>query len=100
MELISQSFELEKGLFLDEKMLQDALQKKIAEMLDHEIDLLMSTLYRLDIIEEKIQFVLKNPLIPNDLGLAKLIIERQKEKLVTKEKYPTKSSEINKDLEW
>lgn len=62
------------------------LAKRIAEMLDHEPDLLFSTLYRLDVLESRINAVLHSPVDPA-WGLAKLVLERQKEKLKTRAAY-------------
>lgn len=92
-------FNLESLDYLDEETLVQALTEKIAQMLDTEIDLLFSTLYRLDIFETKINAVLDNPVIPNDEGLARLVIERQKEKLESRRKYQTKKDENLDGLE-
>lgn len=70
---------------LDEGTLQEALAVRIAEMLEYEIDLLFSTLYRLDVLEYKIKDVLGG-MTQEDIpsGLARLVIERQKEKMSTR----------------
>ena len=86
-EVIGQSFAIDEGAYLDEATFLNALRIKVAYMLGHEIDLLLSTLYRLDVIEDKIQAVFANPAIPNDLGLATLILDRQKERIETRSKY-------------
>ena len=70
---------------LDEKTLHRALAGRIAEMLDHDTDLLFSTLYRLDVLEYKIKEVLEGR--TNEeiaFGLARLVIERQKDKMKTR----------------
>lgn len=77
---------------LDETLSEDALlqaiQQRVAGLLDSDPELLMSYLYRLDIIEEKIKGVLsKNSLVAPVEGLSMLILERQKERLMTKRKY-------------
>lgn len=85
---IVHSFGLEEGNgHLDEETMLQALAAKIAEMLDHEPELLFSTLYRLDVLEHKIRKVLDDPATPNDTGLAQLVIDRQKEKIETRKKY-------------
>lgn len=70
---------------LDEDTLQEALAVRIAEMLEYEMDLLFSTLYRLDVLEYKIKDVLGG-MTQEDIpsGLARLVIERQKEKMSTR----------------
>ena len=73
---------------LDEEQLHRALSARIAEMLEHEIDLLLSTLYRLDVFERKIKDVLSGRTGEGVAeGLARLVIERQKEKIETRRKY-------------
>ncbi|MEL6988942.1 MAG: hypothetical protein AAGK97_14105, partial [Bacteroidota bacterium] len=48
----------------------------------------LSLLYRLDIEEHKINKALEiNQLVPTNIGLAKLIIERQKERNQSKQNY-------------
>ena len=70
---------------LDELTLHQALTDRIAQMLDHEMDLLFSTLYRLDVLEYKIKAVLSGSTGENiPSGLARLVIERQKEKMKTR----------------
>jgi hypothetical protein len=70
---------------LDEVTLHQALTNRIAQMLDIETDLLFSTLYRLDVLEYKIKAVLAGNTGENiPAGLARLVIERQKEKMKTR----------------
>lgn len=67
----------------NEAQLIAALATRVAHMLDHETDLLFSTLYRLDVLEKDINAVLKSSEDPAH-GLARLIVERQKQKLKTR----------------
>ena len=68
--------------------LRDWLVNRITHMLAHETDLLMSTLYRLDIDEQKIKMVLaKGSQVPVPQGLADLVLERQRQRHVTKKSY-------------
>jgi hypothetical protein len=61
-----------------------ALAERVAYMLDKEPDLLFSTLYRLDVLEHKINTVLHGGTENPAYGLARLIVERQQEKLKTR----------------
>ena len=73
---------------LDEEQLHLALAARIADMLEHEIDLLLSTLYRLDVFERKIKDVLSGRTGEGVAeGLARLVIERQKEKVESRRKH-------------
>ncbi len=88
-ELIARDFGLKMGKEpLTEQELFDLVANEVAYMIEHRLDFLMSLLYRLDVLEHKINFAL-SPLAPDpaNIALAKLIIERQKERIFTKKKY-------------
>lgn len=87
MELVFRKFELEQAVQPDEQEMIRVLAERISEMLDREPDLLFSTLYRLDVYESKINQVLQSPFEDPATGLARLVIERQKEKLQTRRTY-------------
>jgi hypothetical protein len=86
----------ESESILDEPALLDMFTTRVEEMLKGDIDLLLSSLYRLDVEEYKIQRALRSPDVPAARGIAKLIIDRQKEKLITRKKYGT----AKKDQDW
>ncbi|MDX1476642.1 MAG: hypothetical protein R3301_03015 [Saprospiraceae bacterium] len=71
----------------DEEEVIRLLAERIRHMLDRETDLLFSTLYRLDVYESKINQVLQSPVQDPATGLARLVLERQKQKLRTREEY-------------
>ncbi len=78
----------------DEQELLNAIVDRVTWMLRCDKDLLMSYLYRLDVLEHKINAALMpgNPLSAAEaLGL--LIFERQKERMETRRKYKTKPIE-------
>ncbi len=72
----------------DEAALLKYLSEVVEDMITHKLDLLMSTLYRLDVDEKKINKALQ-PGQPDaaNVALAKLIIERQKKRIETKRAY-------------
>lgn len=85
--IIERNFGVEAPRNSEEK-LRDWLQNRIGYMLDHETDLLLSTLYRLDIDEHKIKQVLqKGAQVPVASGLADLVLDRQRERHQTKKTY-------------
>ena len=99
-ELISQKFDVDEANALTEEQFLYALAGRISEMLDNETELLFSTLYRLDIFESKINDVLRSG-EDTSLGLAGLVIERQKEKIISREAYrdhPIESKEFPDDV--
>lgn len=77
---------------LDDPQLLDLFAQRVEEMITHQMDLLLSTLYRLDVEETKIRAALDFPYDTPARSLARLILERQKERIETKKKYPNKSS--------
>lgn len=71
----------------DELMIEE-ISVRVADMMDENIELLMSYLYRLDVEESKINHALKmSNVILAPTALATLIWERQKQRLATKKKY-------------
>ena len=72
----------------DEHELQAAITNRVAELLETDIELLMSFLYRLDILEADIDFIMnKQREIPISEGLGKLIFDKQLERKNYREKY-------------
>jgi hypothetical protein len=85
-ELLAQDFELaEPEDALDEDTLLRLLTERVAWMIDHQLEQLLSLMYRMDINEAEVHAAL-SPLspIPPHLGLATLILERQKRRVYTK----------------
>ncbi|HLF63179.1 MAG TPA: hypothetical protein VI603_05490 [Saprospiraceae bacterium] len=76
------SLEQLKGPELED--LINALAERISYLLDKEPELLFSTLYRLDVLEHKINAVLHSGSEAPAHGLARLIVERQIEKTKTR----------------
>ncbi len=66
----------------------------VAYMIEHKLDLLLSTMYRMDIDELKIHTALNahGDFDPVNYRLAKLIIERQKKRVLTKHTFKNKNS--------
>ena len=70
---------------LNEAELLALLAERIEEMLQRRPDYLMSLLYRLDVLEEKIRPVIHaSAPEPPHIGLARLVLERQKQRAETK----------------
>lgn len=88
--LIADDFEMspEKVAFLTEDQLLEALAEHVEMMMKYRIEVLMSTLYRLDVSEKKVALAMSPgaALAPN-VGIAQLIIDRQKQRLHTKATY-------------
>jgi len=100
--LVRESFELESapppGTEAD---LLALLADRIEEMLERRPDYLMSLLYRLDVLEEKIRPVL-HPAAPEPphIGLARLVLERQRQRAETKRTVKPEPLEDAEDWTW
>ncbi len=69
----------------DEAALLALIAGRVTELLEHQPEYLMSLLYRLDVLEEKIAPVMRgHSKEPIPLALARLILERQKQRMETR----------------
>jgi len=75
------------------------LANRIGWMIEHDIELLFSTLYRMDVSEEAVALAM-HPNAPElaNVGLARLVLERQKQRVETKRSY--RQPPIDEDGEW
>ncbi len=92
-DLIQQDFEYmpRENEFLTEEDLLTALANHVTDMLKYKSEILMSNLYRLDVSEKKVALAMSPAAeLPPNIGIAKLIIERQKQRVFTKNHYKTK----------
>ena len=76
---------------LDEAALLDLFTARVDELMRSNLDLLLSSLYRLDVDESKIEIALHSGTVPAARGIASLIIERQKERIQTRKKYSSEN---------
>ena len=91
MDIIPKEFNLSNSDEIDEASLLQIILERVNYLLEHDVDLLMSYLYRLDIEESKINSALSlGSVLPANEGIAKLILERQKKRMETKKKYKQK----------
>lgn len=92
-----------KSLFIEQKEgateadMLERIRLRVADLLDKNAELLFSYLYRLDVEEVKIKIAL-NSGEPTDEALAKLIWERQKQRLATRKAY--REDHIEDDMSW
>lgn len=84
---------------LNEQELFDLLCNEVAIMIETRMDYLLGLMYRLDVEEHKINKALHldNP-EPANVSLARLILERQKQRMFTKKNY--KPPKIEEGWEW
>jgi hypothetical protein len=85
----------------NEAELLDVLTERIGQMLEQQPDYLMSLLYRLDVLEPKIR-VAMHPAAPEPAhrGLARLVLERQLQRMATKRNIKPKPLEDMDEWVW
>jgi hypothetical protein len=102
-ELIIRDFGLPESA---ERMSEEELFRLLADhidyMIEHQMEMLLSLMYRMDVDEGKVHFAM-SPFAPDPAneGLAKLVLERQQQRAATKQHYKQGDIEgIDKDLDW
>jgi hypothetical protein len=87
---------------LSEEVLISFLADQIAYYMEHKLESLMSLMYRLDIEEAKVNEILSVVHEePTNILLAKLIIQRQKQRIFTKKYYQqARLGDIDEKLQW
>ncbi|MFM7154910.1 MAG: hypothetical protein ACKOZV_12400 [Bacteroidota bacterium] len=99
--LIEGPFELAAQTIYSEDDLVAALADRIADMLEKQPEQLMSLLYRLDVLESKIVPVMRpDAPEPANIGLARLVVERQKQRIETKKNTRIDPLEGMDDWKW
>ncbi|MEO1515882.1 MAG: hypothetical protein AAFV95_12750 [Bacteroidota bacterium] len=102
-ELIARDFGIELGdAPLGEQELLDLLADQLAYMIEYRLEFLMSLMYRLDVKEHQIQQALSpGAELPPNVGLAHLVMERQKQRIFTKRHYKqSKLDDLEEGLEF
>lgn len=100
--IVASNFELETRRPVEsEAELFAELAAQIEWMLENRTEFLFSLLYRHDVAEKKIKEAL-HPAAPEPahIGLARLVLERQKERILTKKTVKSPDSELLKDFNW
>ncbi|MEZ4960311.1 MAG: hypothetical protein R2830_10890 [Saprospiraceae bacterium] len=85
-----------------EAELYQLLCDRISWLIEHNMEYLLSLLYRNDVAERKIHDAL-SPLCPDpaNQALAKLVMERQKQRMETKKQYGSQPSDgVDEELKW
>jgi hypothetical protein len=99
--LIESSFDLTRKTISSEEDLVAVLAERIADMLEKQPEQLMSLLYRLDVLESKIVPVMRpDAPEPANVGLARLVVERQKQRIETKKNTRIDPLEGMDDWKW
>ena len=98
---INRQFDLSIQESLEEERLIEILSHKINELIENDFSRLVQLLYSIDVSEQKLKSLLKeNP--DTDAGriIAHLILERQKQKLQSKEIFRQNPEHDDSDEKW
>jgi hypothetical protein len=94
----------ELGVVLNEKDFsfnKQVLAEKINELVNTDFQKLISILYRMDISETKLKQLLQdNPGTNAGIIIAELMIERQAEKIKSRQQYSKRDENISDDEKW
>jgi hypothetical protein len=94
----------ELGVVLNEKSFsfnKQILAERINELVNTDFQKLISILYRVDVSESKLKQLLKdNPGTNAGLIIAELMIERQREKIKSRQQYGKRDENISDDEKW
>lgn len=78
----------------NEEQLLQLIEQLVQELIDNDFEKLLLVLYRLDISEKKVKTALEVEGAENAANsIAKLILEREREKIKTREKYSDGNSD-------
>jgi hypothetical protein len=82
----------------------EIFKKKLAiyinKLITHDFEKLIHILYRLDVSEQKLKSTLASSSVDAGLLIAQMIIERQLQKIKTREQYRQQNSNISDEEKW
>lgn len=97
--LLGQDFDIEQTDSLSEEDLLRMLVDHLDYLIDRRMEWLLSLMYRMDIDEAKVQeALLPTAKEPANIGLARLILDRQKRRVFTKQHY--RPEDLGEEWEW
>jgi hypothetical protein len=98
---LNKDWALQLDARLSEEDLVNTLAIHINDMIIHNFSQLIFALYRIDVSEQKIRQTLKeNPQAEAGRIIAHLVIERQKQKIKTREQFSSRAKDIDENEKW
>jgi hypothetical protein len=77
------------------------LVEKINDLIQHDFNKLVSILYRLDVNENKLRKLLdENAMVDASHIIADLVIEREKQKIISRQQFSKRDDEIDESERW
>lgn len=83
--------------YLSEEDFLNALAPKVAYMMQYNSGVFFQLLYKMDVLEPKLKIAMQEADVP--MAIARLILERQMEKIVSRREFPSTESE-DEELSW
>jgi|SRR5436190_21840569 hypothetical protein len=94
----------EFGIIINEKdpfLGKQILAEKINELINNDFQKLVSVLYRMDVSESKLKQLLnENPGTNAAFIITDLMIERQEQKIISRQQFKKKDENISDDEKW
>ena len=98
---INKDWALQLNANMTEDELIEAFAVHLNDMIVHDFAQLVTALYRIDVSEQKIRQTLKdNPKADAGRIIAHLIVERQKQKIKTRELFRSRENDIDENERW
>lgn len=98
---LRQSLQLPVSETIREEELLEALTQRVNQLLDTDFQALVQLLYRLDVPEEKLKQLLRqNPYTDAARIIASLILQRQQQKIESREQYKQRGNENSEEERW
>ena len=99
---LQQNFDLpETGGDMDDEAMMISLSGKINDLIQTDFERLVNLLYRIDVDEQKLkELLIDNPNEDAGVIIARLIIERQLQKIKFKEAFRNDESNIDEEEKW
>jgi hypothetical protein len=100
-ESINKEWAIELRPSLSEDDLIDAFAIHVNDMIVHHFSQLITALYRIDVSEQKIrQTLIENPKADAGRIIAHLVVERQKQKIKTREQFSPRENHNDEEEKW
>ena len=98
---INQSLEISLPVTISGEELREKLVAHINHLINHDFEKLVFYLYRIDVNESKMRYLLEQKEGKNAAGLiADLIIERQSEKIKSRQHFRQRDNDIDDNEKW
>ncbi|MDI9320992.1 MAG: hypothetical protein QM530_11070 [Phycisphaerales bacterium] len=94
---LPEDLRLSEESYISEEDFLNALMPKVAYMLQYNSAVFFQLLYKLDVLEPKLKIAMQQEDVP--MAIAKLILERQIEKIVSRRLFPAQKSG-DEELKW